>query len=243
MQTAFINSLTDLTQNVVSNYAEIISKKYNIDLTELLEIWNDKNTNVLSSVGKTPHAITSVPKVSKTSSSRTTGKKSPTVADSSTSNTKTCTYVAVRGASKGVPCGATCTDSTDFCKKHLVLGEKQKTSPKKIKEKTKTEVVAPVISKMRETQSVQTIRRNEYGNYTCVNTNFVFRKEDKHVIGKQVEDKIVMLTAEDIDTCKSLGYMYVVPDVIETDENQDEYEEVIEYQEIEEEVDEEEEAD
>jgi len=66
-----------------------------------------------------------------------------------------------------------------------------------------------IIDKIKEQQLIINVRRNQYNNFEDSKTGFVFNN-DKLVIGKQVDDKIVSLTNEDVELCKEMGLLYIV---------------------------------
>jgi hypothetical protein len=55
-----------------------------------------------------------------------------------------------------------------------------------------------------------TLRKNKFGNYEHDETQFVFDKETKDVIGKQdINGEIIKLTIEDIDICKRMSFKFL----------------------------------
>jgi len=83
------------------------------------------------------------------------------------------------------------------------------------------------VSSAAEAQKVQTIaklperrfalRKNAFGNYEHKETGFVFDPQAKDVFGKQVNDKVISLTMNDMDICKQLGFKFRIPETF-TDE-------------------------
>jgi len=83
------------------------------------------------------------------------------------------------------------------------------------------------VSAAAEAQKVQTIaklperrfalRKNAFGNYEHKETGFVFDPQAKDVFGKQVNDKVISLTMNDMDICKQLGFKFRIPETF-TDE-------------------------
>ena len=50
-------------------------------------------------------------------------------------------------------------------------------------------------------------RRNAHGNYEHAETKFIFDKETKKVIGKQVDDRVVHLNMTDLDICRENNFL------------------------------------
>lgn len=91
---------------------------------------------------------------------------------------------------------------------------------KEVKKKPKKSPENKLLSKIQTDMSNLTIRRNKFGNYMHEETNLVFDKESKLVIGMQTEDgKINKLTIADIENCNKYNFEYSMPDNLE--ENSD----------------------
>ena len=87
------------------------------------------------------------------------------------------------------------------------------------------------------------IKKNSFGNFVHSPTKFVFDKENKSVVGKEDNHgQILPLTKNDIDICNKYKFKFVVPEDLNT-KDEDEEEEIVEDSETEEESDEEEEDD
>lgn len=82
-----------------------------------------------------------------------------------------------------------------------------------------------------------TIRPNAWGNFEHPETQLIFDKTDKIVIGTQQDDgTIADLTPSDIENCKKYGFNWTVPEKLESkkdvqivDDDDEESEELIEY--------------
>jgi hypothetical protein len=75
----------------------------------------------------------------------------------------------------------------------------------------KQTTLAPIPQTILETFKTSIyIKRNLYGNFEHLATHFVFDPETQKVIGKQDNANVIALTPEDIDTCKTLGFLWVV---------------------------------
>jgi hypothetical protein len=107
-----------------------------------------------------------------------------------------------------------------------------------VKQKTPKGAVKPTkqVSAAVEEKKVQTIaklperrfalRKNAFGNYEHKETSFLFDPSTKDVFGKQVGDKVVALTMNDMDICKQLGFKFRIPETF-TDEAGQESEDAV----------------
>jgi len=87
------------------------------------------------------------------------------------------------------------------------------------------------------------IKKNSFGNYVHSPTKFVFNKDNKSVVGKEEDEgQILQLDKNDIDICNRYKFKYIVPEDLNT-KDEDEVEEVIEDSDTEEDSEEEEEDD
>ena len=60
------------------------------------------------------------------------------------------------------------------------------------------------------------IKKNEHGNYEHPETKLVFSREEKKVIGRQLNDgTVAALTSDDIDICDQFKFTYTVPETID----------------------------
>ena len=81
------------------------------------------------------------------------------------------------------------------------------TTSKKNTIKTTKPVLANIISQ----KSSIIIKRNNYNNYEHSDTGFVFDNTTNIVIGKQILDKVLDLTKDDILKCKQYNFSYKIP--------------------------------
>lgn len=87
------------------------------------------------------------------------------------------------------------------------------------------------------------IKKNSFGNYVHSPTKFVFNKDNKSVVGKEDEEgQILQLDKNDIDICNKYKFKFVVPEDLNT-KDEDEVEEIIEDSDSEEHSEEEDEDD
>ena len=104
--------------------------------------------------------------------------------------------------------------------------------------KNKKEKGDDIVEKLDMSLNSIIIKKNKFGNYLHVPTNFVFDKNNKSVIGKEIEDgNILPLTKSDINICNKYKFKYNVPE--DLNENKDEEDDEI----VEESEDEEDEED
>lgn len=69
-----------------------------------------------------------------------------------------------------------------------------------------------IIAKLQGPVSRLAIRKNDSGHYVHLETNLVFHPQTQKVSGKWVNGKVMTLTGEDIQVCKSLRVEYDLPE-------------------------------
>ena len=80
-----------------------------------------------------------------------------------------------------------------------------------------------IIDKLNLSLNSIVIKKNEYNNYVHIPTSFVFNKDTKCVIGKEVEEgQIVQLNKNDINICNKYKFKYNIPDDLNNDGNESE---------------------
>lgn len=100
-----------------------------------------------------------------------------------------------------------------LCKAHWTAKNKSKDKTKTTKKSSAAskEMNNPIIEKIHNQVPTLSLRKNQYNNFEHPQTHFVFDKATHHVIGKQADDKIIPLSKEDIDICKSYSFKYEIP--------------------------------
>ncbi len=158
-----------------------------------------------------------------------------------------CIHPIAKGEKKGQPCGTgVCEESKSgkYCKKHLAQEGKESEAPavsktptqkisaaasKKAKEEqplnkfTKEELKEKIEKRTTEVE----VRRNKFGNWEHQGSGILIDRDTRRAFAKQNPDGTQSpLTSEDIELCKSIGFKYVLPDNITSNENDEEdYEE------------------
>ena len=80
-----------------------------------------------------------------------------------------------------------------------------------------------ILSKLKIQVPVIAIRKNQWGNHEDPNTNFIFDKVTKKVIGKQnIDGSINELTKNDIVICHKYKYEYKIPSNLDSNLSLDE---------------------
>lgn len=238
-------SLFSVVSQAVDEFAGLVATRYDTSKEEVLELWNDKVSSELK-VAETVSATTK-----KAAAPRTRAK---TVASVESDNDSTCSYEFKKGKNIGTKCTAkVCPDSTSFCRKHKTQEGKEETSTTKPEKKSSAkssvaskakkadskEKETAVVKKLNEGKQAIVMHRNKQNNYEHEQTHLVFDRVTKEVYGKQTDDGVEPLSAEDIEQCRKLNFKYRLPTALSSTNEEEEVEEVEE--EEEEEVEEEEE--
>jgi hypothetical protein len=191
-------TVTKAVNEVIHNFIQQISSKYNLDPNDLLQIW-DCNS-ILTKVVPKKSVVTDIP--SDIDENALLQYKKPEIQALCRQRGLKCTgtkeqlialLLSKDGSSAKLP-----------VKKEVVS---KKSEP--IKKVSST----PVAQKLVSSIPTVAIRRNQHGNHEHPETSFVFDKKTKKAIGKQNEDGTIDdLTSEDIDICNQWKFQYVLPD-------------------------------
>jgi hypothetical protein len=181
----------------VNAFIERVSLTYKIPIHELTQLLSSDATECVSPMlvdTEKPTVVVSKPVVKKAS-------KSPT------GPIRKCPYLFGRGPNKGCVCNGDVRQlGREFCPKHTA---RENTGVKERK--------TPVIPETDDT--VKSLRLNKKINKLWHrDSGLVFNsKEDLTVIKRLVDDELVKLSSEDIDTCIRIGFAYrLEEDVIPT---------------------------
>lgn len=220
-------------QNVIDQFAELVSIKHKIDKNEILKLWSGntklevKETKTTKNISQTDSELLKLSKaelieICKSKSLKVSGSKQDLV-----------------GRILGVEIPKTTKSSSS-----------NKSSPftKSAKTKTTKESEIPVIKKLIEKKPTIIIKRNKFDNYEHKETGFLFTNDDKtqKVYGKQNADGTVSdLTPEDINICNKFKFDIFIPENLDKkpntkDDSEEGDEDIEEDIEIEEEIEEEE---
>lgn len=191
-------TVTKAVNEVINNFIQQISSKYDLDPNDLLQMW-DCNS-VLTKVVPKKSVVTDIP--SDIDENSLLQYKKPEIQALCRQRGLKCTgtkeqlialLLSKDGSSAKLP-----------AKKEVVS---KKAEP--IKKVSST----PVAQKLVSSIPTVAIRRNQHGNHEHPETSFVFDKKTKKAIGKQNEDGTIDdLTSEDIDICNQWKFQYVLPD-------------------------------
>ena len=202
-----MNTIQQAIQQAIDVYSGNIATKYNINKQELIDIWNQidakKQSASPSILIKPAPAPAPVPAPQPSSNVSTTEK--PTG----------CPYLFIKGTREGEICGSKPTKGETYCCRHKKY---EGTDPKVKKvlptaKKTMADTVKPGIKQPVEKKSVSIVLKKHkvLDQYMDVETGFLFRsKDDRVVIGRELDNKCIPLTEKDIDEIKSRGFKYEI---------------------------------
>lgn len=175
----FLNGINNQIRDFVTDFCSKISNEHNIDMNELIKLWNQKDSRkkfiqIEEQKGKSPTKTSPT----KTSSTKTSPTKTP---EKNVSGK--CVYVFSRGARKGESCNVNVISGT-HCSKH------------KKYEKKEEEKVEQILYFNTDIQK-----------YIHKKTNLVFNK-DKIVVGILKDKTVHDLSETEIDICKKNRFKY-----------------------------------
>lgn len=97
-------------------------------------------------------------------------------------------------------------------KEDTIKQSKTKSIPSKESKMKKNKSIPSILKLIEEQKEHIHIRRNAFGNYEHADTGFIFDVITKKVRGKQCHNGIELpLDINDIETCKTYGFDYIVP--------------------------------
>jgi hypothetical protein len=191
-------TVTKAVNEVINNFIQQISSKYDLDPNDLLQMW-DCNS-ILTKVVPKKSLVTNIPSATDDIDENALLQyKKPEIQALCRQRGLKCT-----GTKEQLIALLLSKDGSSAVKKEVVS---KKSEP--IKKVSST----PVAQKLVSSIPTVAIRRNQHGNHEHPETSFVFDKKTKKAIGKQNEDGTIDdLTSEDIDICNQWKFQYVLPD-------------------------------
>ena len=187
-------NLCGVVSQAVSDFTKALSEKYNIPISDLQDVWNNRVGNELKTLQKKSKA-----------------KKTET--ESETKNC-VCSYVFTKGDNQGKSCTSKAVSGNNMCKKH----SEQNSKPKKETTK-KTEEEDPPVLKSKSKKLV--IKRNKDGLFEHTPTGLVIDEKTKEVYGKYVNGVVQELTMEDLEMCKKYDLNARVPKNLKGDKQEE----------------------
>lgn len=171
-----------------------LSSSKSLSYQQLIGLWNEMFPNVKLPEGPLPAPTTQI-RPDQAAPVYKTGSK--------------CCYEYKRGEKKGTVCGGDVTSRSKtnrFCNIHLNYEKKSAT------EQTLVSMNFMAVPRGAPTEPVRRLQviidPNQYGNHEHQPTSFVFNVAESKVFGKQVGDKVVLLTASDVQLCLQYGFKY-----------------------------------
>lgn len=108
-----------------------------------------------------------------------------------------------------------CSDDIVTTNKTPVLKKVSKGASEAEKQRQDVQTVQKLAKTEPERRFV--LRKNASGNYEHKETGFVFDPQTKEVYGKQVGDKVKLLTISDIELCKQFSFKFQMPEKFDED--------------------------
>jgi len=218
---ALAKSIDDIVSQSIQDFVQRIADTYKLDAEDIMSLWDDNVSAPAKKPKSVPKSVSksvpkSIPKVVEKASpaKSTTSEVSKSSSIKSTDTGLVCPYVFARGENKGEVCGCKPKNGNKYCSKHKKY-EGETPKEKKVLPNGKKSIVSPSKKVSPKEKSPETILRkhkvlNKYWNRE---TDMVFKSPtEKIVVGKCVNDKLVSLTEEDIEVCKSRRWKYEVFD-------------------------------
>jgi len=175
-----LSNIESSINNTINEYNLLISKKFNIDIEELKNLWTGKFDGVV--------------KQSKKSSKTVSEKSSVNGGDDDIK----CIYKFIKGKQQGENCNKSTKNGTQFCSKHSKFEEEGQKDKK------------PKLPKIDSKSPDRIIKLNkELNKWWHKESKLVFKSsKDKVVIGTYKNDEYKPLTNDDISECEKYGFKY-----------------------------------
>lgn len=200
---AFKSVVTECFKTGMLNFAKAVAEKHELELDELLEIWNDSNEDTF--------------KLSSTTSKPKAKSKSKAKSKDKSDDDKKCEATVKKTGEQCVFKVSDKSTTGKYCGRHLKEEEKNGDEPKakpksKAKAKTKKQKSDDEDNENGDDENeeqdevkektVISLKRDSYGRLTDAKSGLVFNT-NKEVIGKALDDgKIGKLSDEDLKVCK-----------------------------------------
>lgn len=195
-----MENIQSIISKSVIAFIKTVSKQYKISSMDLSKLWNENNKELktfLSNLKKNEMTV----KIGKTEKEEKVEQKQPKKIEKiekPVGLVTTCPYVFSKGQKQGQTCGVKSKNGEEFCSIH------RKKDGSKSKRNSTVSTSNSITSRTSNDTAVSgsSIILKKYGdNLIHVPTNLIFDKATKSVIGKMVNDKILVLTTEDTEIC------------------------------------------
>ncbi len=198
---------------LVQDFCKEVASTYNLDEKELFSLWKGDKPS------KKSLSSSSSSSSSKTESSKTESKEE---SDPDLEITREKIMLANKDvlAAMCKKKGLKQSGKKDELVQRLIdsLSSSSSSSISKISISKKEE--PSIIKTIKSTVSDIAIRKNKYGNFEHMQSGLVFNS-DKVVYGRQVDDNVVPLTIDDIETCKRYKFIYKLPENLNVNKSLD----------------------
>ena len=217
---SFSKKIQKSVDDTIQDFIKNISKTYNIDYTEIYNIWSNgydiKNLNTIETQVQVQN-------------------------QNITSNSKDDKQKIINNLNK-----LTKPDLVEMCKNKGLKTKGTKAELIELLSQDELKVNKPsdsIIKKLVASIPPISIKRNKFNNYEHEETSFVFNNKEKKVYGKQNSDgSIEPLTKDDINLCNKYKFDYFIPDNLnkeskddnDLDEEEEELEDLEEDEDVEE---------
>lgn len=215
----FKHCVSKAVDDVVLRFIKDVSQQYNIDCKDLRNIWSSDN-NHTTQIETKSHSSSNINSNNMDNQNTVNSDNDPKSIN--LTEIQKCTVAELKGMCKDR--GLKCSGKKADLFSRLVNGDKTPNNkpvvpskPAITKKKVDTQDVIKQL-KANVSSSVQ-LRRNTFGNYQHPHSDLIFN-EQKKVYGVQKDDGTVeKLNEESIDLCNKYNFDYVIPDNLNTDDN------------------------
>ena len=203
MMQSLIEEIKKSVNTSVSEFVQNVATKYNLNNDDLMKMWD-----------QTSSSVTAESKINK-SSTKIVKETSPAKTEGSLAGGDGCPYIYTKGEKEGEACNIKPKGGTVFCTRHKKY-EGTEPKQKKVLPSSKKSISPNTgVKKIPAVNAVNTVLRKNKAldKLWHLATGMVFKSvKERVVIGKCVDDKLLSLSAEDIEVCMAHGFAYENPD-------------------------------
>jgi hypothetical protein len=208
---SIVKNIEEAVEKSVSQYIHTLFKKIcdkweDVDINELIAIWNDDNSFQIATKKSTEKKVKE--------SSKTTEKGNSKEADTEDG----CPYVFAKGEKEGSTCGSKPKTGCEYCSRHQKfegIGQDTKKKLPKAKSQASNSMSEKASSvKKAKSPPKKSIERvikinKDINKYWNAETQLVFKSKDERVVYATFRDeKLEELNDDDVMLCEQYGFKY-----------------------------------
>ena len=203
-------------KNAIEEFSKIISEKYDIEASDLENIWNKVSSDITISI-VIKNDIKNTKNVKKNTSPKAMEKNEKKSEDG-------CPYIYTRGENKGEQCCGKTKEGVVYCSRHKKFEEVGQMEKKKMPQaKTISAKAGPKKTSPPKKQIDKTLRMNkEINKFWHPESELIFKSKDERVVIGSYKNKIInKLSDDDIMLCEQYGFKYIKEEIVDDEDSEE----------------------